>query len=102
MAVSFGSALPTILLALNRIIIWISLILLIPKELILYPISTRSSILNWIRHQLDSYFYYFQLLFIAIVIMSNRYVGYGRLVFYSFVSLLYTILLVSFLFWLLG
>lgn len=98
----YGSALPTILLAVNFIIFQISLILLISREQIVHLIPQRSVFWGWVREQIDHYFYHLQFLVIAIIVMSNPYVGYGRLVLYSFFGLVYTGLLIAILLWLHG
>jgi len=98
----YGSALPIILLATNFIIFQIALILLISREQIVHLISDKTPFWHWMREKIETYFYHFQLLLIAIIIMSNPYVGYGRLVLYSFFCLLYTGLLIASLLWLYG
>jgi potassium efflux system protein len=47
----------------------------------------------------DTYYYFLQLLLIAIIVMSNPYVGYGRLVLYVLKRLFYTAVLLQLLFW---
>ncbi len=94
-----GSALPTILLAIHFIIFQIALILLISKEQILHLIPSNGQFWQWIRELIESYYYHVQFLIIAIIIMINPYVGYGRLVLYSLIGFLYTTLLVVLLLW---
>jgi len=103
MLVNFhGSALPTILLAVHFIIFQIALILLISKEQILHLISSRNPFWLWVKDRIEMYYYHVQVLIITIIIMINPYVGYGRLVLYSFFGLIYTGLLIMVLTWFYG
>lgn len=98
----YRSELPTILLAVNFIIFQIALILLIDKEQILGFIPTRNDAWLWIREQIDRFYYVMLLLLIAIIIMSNPYVGFGRLVLYVLFGFLYSIALLLVLYWMHG
>lgn len=93
----YRSELPTILLAINFIIFQISLIFLISKEHIVSIIPSRNNVWLWIRAQVDHYFYLLLAFVIVIIVMSNPYVGFGRLVLYLLSSFLYTALLVKIL-----
>ena len=93
------SELPTILLAINFIIFQISAILLLAKSQILSLISTRSEFGQWVYQTVDTYYYLFQLFLIAIIVMSNPYVGYGPLVLYILKRLFYTAILLQLLMW---
>lgn len=93
------SELPTILLAINFIIFQISAILLLSKDQILSLISTRSDFGRWIYELVDTYYYFLQLILIAIIVMSNPYVGYGRLVLFIFKRVFYTAILIQLLLW---
>jgi small-conductance mechanosensitive channel len=93
------SELPTILLAINFIIFQIAAILLLSKDQILSLISTKSDFGQWVYEQVDTYYYFLQLLLIAIIVMSNPYVGYGRLVLFVLKRLLYTAILLQLLLW---
>ncbi len=93
------SELPTILLAVNFIIFQIAAILLLSKDQILSLISTRSDFGQWVYEVVDHYYYFFQLFLIAIIVMSNPYVGYGRLVLFILKRLLYTAILIQLLLW---
>ncbi len=95
----YKSELPTILLAVNFIIFQISLIFLISKEQILNLIPTRNRTWQWIRSQVDQYYYLLLLMIVAIIIMSNPYVGFGRLVLHILFGLIYTGLLFIGLIW---
>lgn len=93
------SELPTILLAINFIIFQISAILLLAKSQILSLISTRSEFGQWIYQMVDIYYYLIQLFLIAIIVMSNPYVGYGPLVLYILKRVFYTAILLQLLMW---
>lgn len=93
------SELPTILLAINFIIFQISLILLISKEQILNLIPDQGSGWNFIKEQVDNYYYLLLSIIITIIVMSNPYVGFGRLVLYIFSRLFYSGLALWGLFW---
>lgn len=98
----YGSEVPTILLALNFIIFQISLILLIAKDQILNLIPTTNDFWVWFRGRVDRYYLLLLLFVIAIIVMSNPYVGYGKLVLHVLLALVYTALLFIGLFWLHG
>ncbi len=93
------SELPTLLLAINFIIFQIAAILLLAKDQILSLISTRSEFGKWLYELVDTYYYFIQLFFIAIIVMSNPYVGYGRLVLFILKRLFYTALLFQLILW---
>lgn len=93
------SELPTILLAINFIIFQIAAILLLSKDQILSLISTRSDFGKWIYELVDTYYYFLQLFLIAVIVMSNPYVGYGRLVLFILKRLFYTAILIQLLLW---
>ncbi len=96
----YRSELPRILLAVNFIICQISLIFLLTKEQILSVIPQKTDFWRWVRSQVDAYYYLLLFFVIAIIIMSNPYVGFGRLLLYLLSSLIYTALLLKGLFWL--
>ena len=79
------SELPNILLALNFIVLQISVIFLIEKEQILHLIPQTHDIWLWIREQVDDYYYFMLLFMVAIVVMTH---------------IIYTVLLVMFFVWL--
>lgn len=93
------SELPTILLAINFIIFQISAILLLAKSQILSLISTRTELGQWIYQMVDTYYYLIQFFLIAIIVMSNPYVGYGPLVLYILKRVFYTAILLQLLMW---
>lgn len=95
------SNLPILLLALNVIILQICIIFLFNKESFLRMIpTTRSSLWEWVYKQVDSYYYAIVATLIAIIILVNPYIGYGRLLLYVVARIAYTIGIVYVLFWL--
>ncbi len=93
------SELPNILLAANFIVFQLSLIFLITKEQILSIIPERTKFWRNIKELVDHYYYPILLVVITVIIMSNPYVGFGRLVLYILSSVIYTILLFKGLLW---
>lgn len=89
------SELSNILLAINFIVLQISLILLITKEQIMGIIPDYSDFWRWIYSHVDHYFYLILCFVVAIIIMSNPYVGFGRLVLYLLSGFLYMIILLK-------
>ena len=94
------SEVPTILLALNLIILQIALISFLIKEPILSIIPEDTPFWQWIKSQVSKYYYLILAIIIAIIIMSNPYVGFGRLVLYILTRVFYSILLVVGFIWL--
>lgn len=91
------SELSNILLAINFIILQISLIFLITKEQIMGIIPDSSDFWRWIHGNVDHYYYLILLFVVAIIIMSNPYVGFGRLVLYLLSGSIYTAILIKLL-----
>jgi small-conductance mechanosensitive channel len=87
------SELSNILLAVNFIVLQISLILLITKEQIMGIIPDSSDFWRWIYTHVDRYYYLILFFVVAIIIMSNPYVGFGRLVLYLLSGSLYMVVL---------
>ncbi len=77
-----ASAVPAILLAVNYIVLQLALMSLLSKEWILSLIPRTTALWEWIYERVSQYYYLFWVILIAIIIMSNPYVGYGRQVFY--------------------
>jgi small-conductance mechanosensitive channel len=77
-----ASAVPAILLAINYILLQLALMSLISKEWILSLIPRTTPLWEWLYDRVSRYYYLFWLMIIAIIIMSNPYVGYGRQVLY--------------------
>ncbi len=98
----YQSNLPTILLAMNFIVFQISLIFLIAKEQILNIIPQKNQLWIWIGQQVDRYYYLILLGVLAVIIMSNPYVGFGRLVLHILIGIVYTVLLLICLLWIHG
>ncbi len=95
------SNLPILLLALNVIILQISIIFLFNKDSFLRMIPiTRSSFWEWIYKQVDAYYYAIVVALIAVIILVNPYIGYGRLLLYVVSRIGYTIAIIYVLFWL--
>ncbi len=99
-SVYLRSELPNILLAINFITLQISLIFLITKEQIMGIIPERTDFWQWIHAHIDHYYYLILLFVITIIIMSNPYVGFGRLVLYLLSGFIYMLLLFKVLSWL--
>lgn len=78
----YDSQMPNILLAMNFILLQIALIGLIGKEQILSMFASGTPAAQWIEERVEKYYYGVLLFVIAVIIMSNPYVGYGRQVFY--------------------
>lgn len=96
----YKTELPTLLLAINFIILQISLIFLIAKEHILTIIpAKKSGFWEWVRTKVDQYYYLLLMFFIAIIVMSNPFVGFGKLVLYVLLRLIYTITLIALISW---
>lgn len=92
------SELSNILLAINFIVLQISLILLITKEQIMGIIPDYSDFWQWIKTQVDHYYYLILFFVVTIIIMSNPYVGFGRLVLYLLSGSIYMLILIKVLF----
>lgn len=92
------SELPAILLAAFFIIVQTALVFLIPKDRVLALIPTRYEVGLLIYEYTDMYYYVALTLVIAIMILSNPYVGFGKLVLYILMRLFYSALLVLILY----
>lgn len=90
------SEVPTTLLALNFIILQISLICILSKEQILEIIPQTTHLWKWVYNQVENYYYLFLTGIIFIVVMSNPYIGYGLNFFYIVSRLILIILLIPF------
>lgn len=93
------SEVPSILLALYFIIVQISAILLIVKEQLLSLIPTTSTFWHWVYETVDAFYYIFLVVIVAIIVMSNPYVGFGRLVLYILNRVIYTVVVLQLLSW---
>lgn len=94
------SVVPAVLLAINFILLQIALVSLVGKEEILSLIPSATPLWEWIKDHVRSYYYVLWVAIIAIIVMSNPYVGYGRQVFYVLSRLAITALLIPLLLWL--
>ena len=86
---------PTILLAINVIILQISLILMLGKDQILHIIPTQTAFGEWIYKQVDTYYNLILLAVVTLIILSNPYVGYGTPIVRMLVRIAATALLVQ-------
>lgn len=89
------SEFPTILLAINVIILQISLILMLGKEQILHIIPTQSALGEWIYKQVDTYYSLILLAVVTLIVLSNPYVGYGTPILHMLMRIGATVLLVQ-------
>jgi small-conductance mechanosensitive channel len=94
------SELPTILLAVYSIITRASLVFLImTKELILDALPNRGKIWILMKDQINQYYSVFLVIIIALIIMSDPFVGYSRLVASVLQGTLWTIILTAAFWW---
>ncbi|MBY0110290.1 MAG: mechanosensitive ion channel [Candidatus Babeliaceae bacterium] len=94
------SDLPTILLALMFIVIQIGLIyLLFGKKQVLMHIPDNTPMWLWVKEHLEKYYYIFLLAVVAVIVMSNPYVGYGQQVLYILSRVFLTLLIIPFFLW---
>ena len=98
LGVYYKSELPSILLALNFIILQIALIALIAKEQILNVIPTKNNTWKWIHAQVSRFYYLILGIIIVIIVLSNPYIGFSKLVWYVISRVIVTILLIKALF----
>jgi small-conductance mechanosensitive channel/flagellar hook-basal body complex protein FliE len=82
------SELPSILLAINFIIFQIALVFLISKDMVLSIIPGRW---DWIYKSVNRYYYALLICLGIIIVLSNPYIGYGRLVLYLLQSVIYSL-----------
>lgn len=94
------SELPNILKAINIIILQLASIFLLTKEIVLSLIPRRHDIWLLIKEKVDTYYYIILCALIAVIIMMNPYVGFGRLVLFVFSRVVYTFVVISLLLWL--
>ncbi|HVW99184.1 MAG TPA: mechanosensitive ion channel domain-containing protein, partial [Candidatus Babeliaceae bacterium] len=94
-----SSHVPTILLALNYIVLQISLMSLMGKQQILSAIPSHTPMWEWVKEHVSKYYYLLWLCIIAVIIMSNPYVGYGRQVLYVVSRLALTASLIPLFLW---
>lgn len=95
----YDSQMPDILLAMNFILLQIALICLIGKEQILSMFASGTPAAQWMEERVEKYYYGVLLFVIAVIVMSNPYVGYGRQVFYVLSRVVATAFLVPIFSW---
>ncbi len=91
--------LSTILLALMFIVIQIGAISLIGKKQVLTIIPDNTPLWQWIKEHVQKYYYVFLVAVVAIIVMSNPYVGYGRQVLYILSRFFLTLLIIPLFLW---
>lgn len=89
------SEFPTILLALNVIILQVSLILMLGKDRILHIIPTQTAVGEWIYKQVDTYYNLILCAVVTLIVLSNPYVGYGTSIVRILMSIAATVLLIQ-------
>lgn len=90
--------LPIFLLRIYYIIIRVLLVCLLIKEEIISLIPTRNKTWRWIHNVVVQYYYFFLFFLLAIIILSDPHIGgYYHLVYYVLSNSLWTILLISIL-----
>lgn len=96
LSVSYGhSEVPTLLLAIYSIITRISIIMLImTKDVILDALPKHGSFWGFAREYLNQYYKLIFVIIVALIVMSDPFVGYGRLVATVVQSSLLTVFLV--------
>ena len=87
---------PNTLLALNFILLQVSLILIISREQVLRLIPRTTPLWEWVYEHLNKYYYLFLAGLIFIIVMSNPYIGYGATFFYAITRLILIALLIPF------
>ena len=85
---------PRVLQALNFILLQGSLILMISREQLLRFVPHTTAFWESVYEYLDTYYYLFVGLVAFVIIMSNPYIGYGPLFFYTITRLLLIALLI--------
>lgn len=94
-----ASDLSTILLALMFIVIQIGIIFLIGKRQVLSHIPDNTPLWQWIKDHLEKYYYLFLFVVVAIIVMSNPYVGYGQQVLYILNRVFLTLFIIPLFLW---
>lgn len=92
------SEVPAIVLAISIILLQISLALLIVREIVANLIPSRTDFGRQLSVYIERYYYFIMSAIIAIIIMSNPYIGYGRLVLHLFKRFAYTVSIICILF----
>ncbi len=95
----YKSELPTILIAINSIIISLSPIFLISREQIIGYLSNDDRMGRWLRAKINANYYLLVIIAGATIIMINPYVGFGHLVSHVLLNVLYTCGLLLVILW---
>ncbi|MCL4361465.1 mechanosensitive ion channel [Candidatus Dependentiae bacterium] len=90
---NYHSDVPTVLLAINFIILQVALIGLIGREQILAIVPTTTPMWQWVHDHVKKYYYLIVAGLIIVIIISNPYVGWGRQVLYVLLRIFLTALL---------
>jgi small-conductance mechanosensitive channel len=94
------SEVPNILLAVYSIIVRASLVFLImTKELIIDALPSSGAVWSFVKEQIDYYYSVFLVVLIALIVMSDPFVGYGRLVSVVLQGAFWTVLILVVFWW---
>lgn len=93
------SELPTLLVAINSIILQIALICLISKDQIISLLPSYG-LWNKTIELINRYYYLMLLGLIAIIIMINPYIGFGKLIVYVIKRTIYSLITIAAIIWL--
>ncbi len=102
---AFDSQVPEILLAANIIFLQLALISLISKDIfigqntVLWFIPRSSLFGRMIEEKIERYYFVFQAMLAAIIVLNNPYVGYGKQMFYILVRVFGTLLIIPLIIW---
>lgn len=94
------SELPTILLALNITLVQIAIVMLITKDHVLALIPRSHAIGQWIAAKVEQFYYIIVLMVMVIMVLSNPYIGFGKLVLFILSRFMYMALALPILYWL--
>jgi small-conductance mechanosensitive channel len=95
-----NSEVPTLLLALNFIVLQLAIISLITKKQIIRALPSDTPLLLWIKETVAKFFYPLFALILGLIILSNPYLGYGRLVLPVLLRSLFSLGLIPLFSWL--
>ena len=102
---AFDSQVPEILLAANIIFLQLALISLISKDIfigqntVLWFIPRASLFGRMLEEKIERYYFVFQAMLAAIIVLNNPYVGYGKQMFYILVRVFGTLLIIPLVVW---
>jgi len=89
-----------VLLALNFILLQISLICLVSREHVLSLVSGDTPIWKWVEEHVDQYYYILLIAMITIIVMANPFVGFGLYVLDVLIRIIPILLLIPLVSWL--